>query len=322
LPQGLRDASDTGAGIVARGSRLPLDLDPSGRDQIIRLFLWWHDTADGRVDVDLSAVGVSKTFGSTETCNFQKLRGSGLVHSGDLTSAPNGAAEFVDIDLNNLHKDTRYVVLTANVFSGPNFDQIPDCFVGWMERTKAQAGPIHDIRTVSNKIAVTARSKAFLGVVFDCVDRTLTWLDVPLDTNSGHSFYDAPSAACEVVREFKLYAAARVSVGELIDLHIEARGGNKLMEPTGAQTYFAVNPVVPAAGQTVVAATRPDQVMALLPSRRGASPAPAVEADPVSPQNLPSPSSDGLGVSLKDSVAEEVAVKTATEAARPGRKPR
>lgn len=266
VPKGLRETSDS-VGVVTRGSQLPVGADA----KIVRLFLWWK----GYVDVDLSAVGVSSTFGETETCNYQALKGSGLVHSGDLVSAPDGAAEFVDIHLDKLHKNTRYVVLAANVFSGPAFSKLEECFVGWQERESGgQRGEIMELKTVVNKLQVTAPTKGFLGAVFDVQERRLMWLDLPIKSYGRFSIHHSMDLVVGAVEDFQLYAARQPKMDRLIDLHVQARGGVRVDKAKDADTVFCLTPQVAKKGQTVVPATQPRTVAAtLLPSApaRGAS---------------------------------------------------
>ena len=259
VPRGLRSASDS-VGVVARGSKLPIDPDA----KIIRLFLWWTDTDTGRVDVDLSAVGVNGAFRTTETCNFHSMREAGMTHSGDLTSAPEGAAEFVDIRMDKLNPDTRYIVLSANVFSGPAFSKLPECFVGWQTRTHGQRGEIMELRTVAEKFQVTCSSKGFLGAVFDVKTRTLMWLDLPINTRTGHSVHDQRGNIEAAVQDFQLYAASQPKMGDLIRLHIQARNGTIVTDPKKADVVFALTSTVAHKDQAVIAATQPLTVASAL----------------------------------------------------------
>ena len=111
VPLGQRSASP-GMRTAGRGTRLPL---PEG--ETIRFFLHWRDLPeappkaprpagpaaaedrDTRVDLDLSAFFVSEDFTRTEQIAYYNLRSTAAVHSGDLTSAPDGAAEFIDVTL-------------------------------------------------------------------------------------------------------------------------------------------------------------------------------------------------------------------------------
>lgn len=261
VPKGLRSASES-VGVVSRGSWLPVGQDA----KTVRLFLWWKDTDTGRVDVDLSAVGVDKDFHNTETCNYHSMKEAGMTHSGDLTSAPGGAAEFIDINMNKLSKETRYVVLAANVFHGPGFSQLPECFVGWQERESGggQRGDIMEVKTVVDKFQVTASTKGFLGVVFDVKMRRLMWLDMPMNSRHGFSIYDSMDKVTSAVEDMQLHAFSQAKIGHLINLHIEARGGVEVEEAKDADVVFSLTPRVAKNDQIVIAATQPQAVATAL----------------------------------------------------------
>ncbi len=284
VPKGLRATSES-VGVVTRGSLLPLNNEDT---KVVRLFLWWKDTEQGRVDVDLSAVGVDEHFNSTDVCNFQSLKNEGLVHSGDLTSAPEGAAEFVDVRLNHLNSKTRYVLLAANVFKGPVFAQMPECFVGWQERDRAQRGEVHELKTVVEKFQVTAKAKGFVAAAFDVKERRLMWLDVPFSSTSRASIHSSLDEVRTIAQDFQLYAASQAKVGHLIDLHIQARGGQRVASPDEADVVFSVATRPAKKGQVVIAATQPQAVASALlqgPGRGAPAVAPesleAQQPDPV-----------------------------------------
>lgn len=285
VPKGLRASSDS-VGVVTRGSMLPLNNDDT---KIVRLFLWWKDTDTGRVDVDLSAVGVDEKFRQTDTCNFQALTNSGMVHSGDIVSAPSGAAEFIDIQLEHLNPRTRYILLAANVFSGPTFSGLPECFVGWQERQHGQRGAIHEVKTVAEKFQVTANTKGFLAAAFDVKERRLMWLDAPLQTASHTSILSNMPAVQATAEEFHLYAASQAKVGHLIDLHVQARGGTLVDDPKDADVVFSVTPRVAKKGQVVIAATQPQAIASTLLQGPVAQSAPTVSVETLEAQEAITP---------------------------------
>lgn len=262
VPRGLRSASP-GAGVAARGSWLPVGEEAP----IVRLFLWWKDTDQGYVDVDLSGVGLNDQFYETETCNFQQLRGGGLVHSGDLTSAPNGAAEFIDVHLDHLREDTRYVVLAANVYSGPAFGKLPECFLGWQTRSKPQRGEVFDARTVAQKFDATAPTKGMACLAFDVKLKRVMILDMPLRIQNRHSIREVSAEIGQVVRDLERYAQGQPALGRLIDLHLQARGGKRVTKLEKADTVFSLHPMTLGQAQQGIVATQPLQVAsALLPT--------------------------------------------------------
>jgi len=285
VPKGLRDASDS-VGLMSRGSELPMGEEAT----TVRLFLWWK----GDVDVDLSAVGLTAAFDQESTCNFHELRPRGLTHSGDIVSAPEGSAEAIDINFKELPPNVRYVALTANVYSGPNFCDMEECFVGWQERTSpAQRGNIMELKTVVEKFQISCATKALLPVVFDVKERRLMWLDLPLRSRVGSSIHGAMGAIQDAVEDFQLYAARHQKLDRLVNLHILARGGVLVEKASQADTVFSLTPVVAKKDQTVIAACQPRVIASSLlpsPAPRGSAQAPdqvEVQANALNPAATP-----------------------------------
>jgi len=126
----------------------------------LRFFLWWKDMESSkneeffgsskRVDIDLSAVMYDNDWNYLEHVSYTHLRSSKyrVTHSGDITSAPQGACEFLDLDIESILKyGGRYVVMSLNSFSGQSFDTIPECFTGWMLRKNPNSGEIFEPKT-------------------------------------------------------------------------------------------------------------------------------------------------------------------------------
>ena len=104
-----------------------------------------------RIDVDLSAVTYTSGWNYHSHISYTNLRGNGVraVHSGDITSAPKGAAEFIDLEMASLREaQVRYVVICLFSYTQQKFSEMPHVFAGWMTRKK----PInrkHQIECVS-----------------------------------------------------------------------------------------------------------------------------------------------------------------------------
>ena len=127
---------------IVRGSRIPLD----GDYDTIRFFIWWHnitgkkvvDTIDttygwgydqSRVDIDLSAVILDEDFNYKSDISYYNLKEFAGHHSGDITSAPNGASEFIDVSLDKVRKfGGRYIMMNIYSFSNQKFYELPECF--------------------------------------------------------------------------------------------------------------------------------------------------------------------------------------------------
>lgn len=116
-----------GLGVLPRGSLTTVN------DSIIRMFLYWHQTST-RTDYDLSALVLNKDFKPISQCSYTRLNSQGMTHSGDIVNAPNGASEFIDIELSALPEDSAYVLMQINAFAGESFDSAKEVFCGYMER--------------------------------------------------------------------------------------------------------------------------------------------------------------------------------------------
>lgn len=170
-----RSASNAQRTLV-RGSRIPLDRSKN----TVRLFMWWTDN-QSRVDLDLSAIMYDDDFNDIGHISYTNLRmNKEAFHSGDLTSAPSGASEFIDINIKELmknHSGARYVAMNVYSFTHQNFNDV-DCFAGWMERSDVQSGEIFEPKTVSQRFDMTAESKTMFPLIIDLLKREVIWCDI------------------------------------------------------------------------------------------------------------------------------------------------
>jgi len=207
VPLALRSAS-TAFKTVARGSRIAIP----GDKKVIRLFTWWKNGLKGkpkdksedeygfgggdRIDIDLSSQFLNDEFEPSGHVSFTNLRYGGLnqseeeqisAHSGDITSAPNGAAEFIDVNIAKaLQAGNRYVVVNINSYTGQNFCDMNECFAGVMLRENLQSGEIFDAKTVVHKFDLTSASTAGVPMLFDLKTREVIWLDLVMPKKNGY----------------------------------------------------------------------------------------------------------------------------------------
>ncbi|HEU5332652.1 MAG TPA: TerD family protein [Actinocrinis sp.] len=143
--------------ILPRGSRSPVD------GERLRFFVYWKQRAE-RTDYDLSALLLNADFSTLGWLSFTDLSGYGGAHSGDITEAPEGASEFIDLDLSKV--DAAYVVPQVNVYCGEGYDEIEEAFFGYMLRERAAKGRPFEPRAVRMKSDLRGTGRVALPVMF------------------------------------------------------------------------------------------------------------------------------------------------------------
>lgn len=158
-----------GFGSLPRGSRTPVDA------HTLRFFVYWKQ-AVRRTDLDLSCLLLDADFTNAEHVSWTRLSGDGFVHSGDITEAPNGASEFLDVDSAAVGKDV--VVPQVLVYDGERFDELAEAFFGYMARHPDQKGQPFEPQTVKMKSALSGMSRVVIPLVFvrDGGGWTAIWL--------------------------------------------------------------------------------------------------------------------------------------------------
>lgn len=227
VPFSQRSASKT-LHTVSRGSKLDM---PDGNT--IRFFIWWHD-GESRTDIDLSASALTDKWTTAFDITYYNLGWGGkkdknptAVHSGDITSAPNGACEFIDIDINSaIEGGARYLVPQVYSYTQQPYKDLPECCFGWMARQYPGSGEIFEAKTVQNKIDLTSDTKVCIPVVFDLKDRKAIWMDLALKSrttfwgNNTASNKQGVGLMCQAMMELQ-----KPSLYDLFLAHTLGRGG-------------------------------------------------------------------------------------------------
>lgn len=161
-------AMPVGFGLLPRGSTASIE------GELLRFFCYWKQTAE-RTDFDLSALLLDDA-GDASWLSYTNLTGFGGRHSGDITDAPNGATEFIDLELSKLKH--RYIVPQVNIYSGEGFDEVAESFFGFMLRDQEQQGKPFEPRTVRMKSDLRGPNKVALPLVFIRDDNgwTVRWM--------------------------------------------------------------------------------------------------------------------------------------------------
>lgn len=239
VPFALRSASKSLRTLV-RGSKIDLPENC----KVLRFFCWWKDGVD-RTDIDLSATMFDADFNYKDILSYYNLKGVGGCHSGDIVEAPEGASEFIDVNLQMLRdKDIRYIAMTLNSYTNQPYCDLPECFAGWMAREVADSGEIFEPKTVVDRIDLTADSRIAIPMVIDIVENKVIWCDISLKShpsfnNNVHSNMKGINLTLQSFATMK-----KPNLYDLLSLHVKARG--KLVSSAdNAQTVFSVENETP-----------------------------------------------------------------------------
>ncbi|MGW4681327.1 hypothetical protein ACWEOS_22960 [Micromonospora taraxaci] len=149
-------AAEAGFAVLPRGSRAPV----SG--ELLRFFMYWRQ-ASRRTDYDLSVLLLDDEFHDAGQVSWTNYHHNGVVHSGDITEATNGATEFIDMPLTS---GGHYVVPQVYIYAGESFDEVAESMFGYQTRTQDQRGAPFDARTVRARSHLRGKGRIALPMVF------------------------------------------------------------------------------------------------------------------------------------------------------------
>ncbi|PPS73837.1 MULTISPECIES: TerD family protein [Streptomyces] len=150
-------ATATGFGVLPRGSVSQVD------GELLRFFVYWKQT-EFRTDYDLSALLLHSDYSTDSWLSYTALTAVGGRHSGDVTEAPDGASEFIDLALDRVR--STYIVPQVNVYAGEGFEDVEESFFGFMLREGEQKGRPFEPRTVRMKSELRGVGRVALPLVF------------------------------------------------------------------------------------------------------------------------------------------------------------
>jgi len=219
---------------LVRGSRLPL---PACK--VLRFFIWWRN-GSARTDIDLSAALYDADFKYLDVVSYYNLKNFGGCHSGDIVDAPQGAAEFIDLDMEKTKAaGVRYVVMSINSYTMQPYCDLPECFAGWMARQRPGSGEIFEPRTVQDKVDIASNTRVCLPAVFDLLEEQVLWTDIALRSrpfwNNVENNLSGVSLMLRAMTGLK-----KTTLHRLFGLHIKARGSSAAT-PAEAEQVFSVN---------------------------------------------------------------------------------
>ncbi|MEU5044841.1 hypothetical protein [Streptomyces griseorubiginosus] len=150
-------ATAAGLGVLPRGSVSRVD------GELLRFFVYWKQK-ERVTDYDLSALLLDAEYDTVSWLAYTNLRAVEGEHSGDITNAPDGASEFINLRLGNVRGT--YVVPQVNIFSGEQFEEAEESFFGFMLREGEQKGRPFEPRTVRMKSELRGPGRVALPLAF------------------------------------------------------------------------------------------------------------------------------------------------------------
>ncbi|MER6568808.1 hypothetical protein ABT288_22145 [Streptomyces sp. NPDC001093] len=150
-------ATAPGLGVLPRGSLSRVD------GELLRFFVYWKQ-ARRTTDFDLSALLLNADYATVSWLSYTNLRDAEGEHSGDITDAPDGASEFINLRLGAVRGSC--IVPQVNIFSGEGFEEVEESFFGFMLREAEQKGRPFEPRTVRMKSELRGPGRVALPLAF------------------------------------------------------------------------------------------------------------------------------------------------------------
>ncbi|MEV5988461.1 hypothetical protein AB0L85_26195 [Streptomyces sp. NPDC052051] len=150
-------ATASGLGVLPRGSLSPVE------GNLLRFFVYWKQT-EHTTDYDLSALLLNADYETESWLSYTNLRDAGGEHSGDITEAPDGASEFINLQLDAVRG--AFIVPQVNIYSGESFEEVEESFFGFMLRETEQSGRPFEPRTVRMKSELRGPGRVALPLAF------------------------------------------------------------------------------------------------------------------------------------------------------------
>ncbi|MEU9398873.1 hypothetical protein [Streptomyces sp. NPDC048242] len=150
-------ATTAGLGVLPRGSLSAVEGD------LLRFFVHWKQKRRS-TDYDLSALLLNSRYETVTWLSYTSLKEVEGEHSGDITDAPEGASEFINLRLGVVRGD--FIVPQVNIYSGEGFEEVEESFFGFMLRDAEQAGRPFEPRTVRMKSELRGPGRVALPLAF------------------------------------------------------------------------------------------------------------------------------------------------------------
>ena len=212
---------------LTRGSAIPY----SSEVDTLRFYVAWKNFEGNRVDLDLSAVKFDADFNHLGELAYYSHNQEGMAFSGDITDAPQGALEYIDIfDIEKVREDgTRYVLMTVRSYNGYTFKEMGTAYAGVLELSQKEAKDKKNLYSsaVRHGFALSSNTQTVNTLIVDLEENKYVWLDMNLPTNSERKTSNyLTNAQIASLKDLLNYFVKKekVSMYQLLMLNAIARG--------------------------------------------------------------------------------------------------
>ncbi len=254
IPNSMRSANG-GLRIVPRGSRIPIE-----NARYFRPLIHWKNAGD-RTDIDLSVAMLDKNYQKLDDISYMHLKNEYSCHSGDFVDAPNGASEFINVDIDTaLEYGVKYIVMAIHAYTVHKFRDIPDCFCGYMliseeeykNHKNKQAYIIEDVKA---KTTINSDSGMVVMCMIDLESREMIWCDIAGELNERINIPNNVNSTQYVISYIaqSIVESKRVSMYDLARMNARAKGYSIVDSMDKANIIYTVEkPTDLKEGQTAV----------------------------------------------------------------------
>ena len=148
-----------------------------------------------RVDVDLSALTFNENLEFNDVVAYYNQKKSGFAFSGDITNAPEGALEYINVfDLERLKKKgNRYILMQIRSYNGYTFEEINSVYAGVMELTSIEAKEKKNMYStaITEGFQIVSSERTTNTILVDLKKFEYIWLDMNMDNYKLDIFQNA-----------------------------------------------------------------------------------------------------------------------------------
>ena len=201
---------------LSRGSWMPLNEEI----KILRLFCYWK----ANTDIDLSAMFIKESGERAFFCYYGDRNhiSEGVIHSGDIRSAPQGGHEFIDMNIETLlKKDVRYIISSVNSFSGEPFIS-QSCCVGILGINAMKEDILLDPKKVMFKQSLNGESKYNIPMLIDLKEKKVFIVDINNVANAYDNIVRKSKDTQRVLKGIEALSVTSPNIYDLIQLFAKA----------------------------------------------------------------------------------------------------